>query len=109
MPSGGVRVKIDITDRDVGYRHTIDSSDYETIGRWLAEKARLLMSADCRINHPAMIDIWPSGPSFDADLEVIRQANLPVRSVDGLHEFVKGLLALSQAWQDAEQRAETTA
>ena len=86
------------------WSHVIDSADYELIGRWLAEKAKLLMSADARYNHPFHVDIWPSGATHAADIEVIRQANMPVRSGDGLLEFIKGLLRLSEVWQAAESR-----
>ena len=84
--------------------HTIDSADYDLIGRWWAEKAKLFMSADARLLHPFQVDIWPSGATHDADLEVMRQANLPVRSGDGLLELIKGLLRLSEVWQAAESR-----
>lgn len=89
----------------IGQPHVIDSADYELIGRWWAEKSKLFMSADTRILHPFWVDIWPSGATHDADMEVIRQANLPIRSSDGLLEFVKGLLALSEVWAAAEREA----
>ena len=89
---------------EMGRPHTIDSADYDLIGRWLVEKAKLFMSADARLLHPFQVDIWPSGATHDADLEVMRQANLPVRSGDGLLEFIKGLLRLSEVWQAAESR-----
>jgi hypothetical protein len=94
-------MRVEMND-SMGFRHVIDSSDYELIGRWFTEKAALFMSADCRFNHPFQVDIWPSGPSSDADMEVMRQANRPVRSADGLLELVKGLLHLSVVWQAAE-------
>jgi hypothetical protein len=90
----------------IGMGHVIDSADYELIGRWLAEKSQLLASADTRYNHPVQLDIWPSGATMQADQEVMRQANLPVRSGDGLLEFIKGLLRLSEVWQAAEREAQ---
>ena len=98
-------MRIEIRD-DMCWSHVIDSADYDLIGRWLAEKARLLMSADTRYNHPVQVDIWPSGATHAADIEVIRQANMPVRSADGLLEFIKGLLRLSEVWQAAEREGE---
>jgi hypothetical protein len=95
-------MNIKMTDA-IGQVHTIDSADYELIGRWLAEKAKLFMSADTRILHPFQVDIWPSGATHAADIEVIKQANMPVRSADGLLEFIKGLLRLSEVWQAAER------
>lgn len=86
----------------IGQQHVIDSADYELIGRWWAEKSKLFMSADARVLHPFRVDIWPSGATHAADIEVIKQAHLPIRSVDGLLEFIKGLLRLSEAWQAAE-------
>jgi hypothetical protein len=99
-------MRIEIYD-EVRRPHTIDSADYELIGRWLAEKAKLLMSANTTINHPVQMDIWPSGATFEADQEVMRSARLPVRSADGLLELVKGLLALSDVWQAAEAARES--
>ena len=98
-------MRIEIRD-DLAQSHVIDSADYELIGRWLAEKTRMLLSADTRFNHPVQLDIWPSCATHDADMEVMRQANLPVRSGDGLLEFIKGLLRLSEVWQAAEREAE---
>jgi len=95
--------------RAANMMHSIDSSDYELIGRWFAEKAKILASADTRINHPIEMDIWPSGPSSEADLEVMRQGRLPIRSTDGLLELVQGLLRLSEVWQAAESREEENA
>jgi hypothetical protein len=90
----------------IGQPHVIDSADYELIGRWWAEKAKLFMSADARLLHPFQVDIWPSGATMQADMEVIKQANMPVRSSDGLLEFIKGLLRLSEVWAAAEREAE---
>ena len=52
-------MRIEIHD-DMAYSHAIDSCDLDLIGRWFTEKARLLLSADVRVNHPARIHIWPS-------------------------------------------------
>jgi hypothetical protein len=98
-------MRIEMRDT-LGQPHVIDSADYELIGRWWAEKAKLFMSADTRILHPFQVDIWPSGATHAADIEVIKQANMPIRSADGLLEFIKGLLRLSEVWQAAEREAE---
>ena len=95
-------MRIQIGD-SMGQAHVIDSADYDLIGRWLSEKAKLMMSADARYNHPVQLDIWPSGASASADAEVMRQASLPARSADGLLELVRGLLELSGAWAAAER------
>lgn len=100
-------MRIEMMDGN-GCMHVIDSADYELIGRWFAEKSKVFMSADCRFNHPFDMHIWPSAASTHADLEVQRQANLPVRSADDLLELIKGLLRLSEVWQAAE-RAEQDA
>jgi hypothetical protein len=101
-------MRVELYDES-GYLHRVDSADYELIGRWFAEKAQLLISADCRINHPVSLDIWPSGASTQADMEALRQAHLPIRSADGLLELVKGLLRLSEVWQAAESREKENA
>ena len=101
----GDAVRIELFD-ELGRPHQIDSADYELIGRWFAEKAKLLMSADTRINHPVRMDIWPSCATHEADMEVIRQAHMPIRSSDDLLELIKGLLRLSEVWQAAEREAE---
>jgi hypothetical protein len=44
----------------MAYSHVIDSGDLDLIGRWFTEKARRLISADARYNHPVMLHIWPS-------------------------------------------------
>jgi hypothetical protein len=93
-------VRIEIQD-NLAVSHVIDSADYDLIGRWLAEKARLIMSADARYNHPVKLDIWPSAASARADEEVMRQADLPIRSGAALLELVRGLLELSAAWGDS--------
>lgn len=98
-------MRIEMVD-SIGQQHVIDSADYELIGRWWAEKSKLFMSADTRLLHPFQVDIWPSGATLEADIEVIKQANRPVRSSDGLLEFVKGLLQLSEVWAAAEREAE---
>lgn len=95
-------MRIEIRD-DMCWSHVIDSADYELIGRWLVEKAKILMSADARFNHPVQMDVWPSGATAYADGEVMKQGNLPVRSADGLLEFTKGLLRLSEVWAAAER------
>lgn len=46
----------------MGYSHQVDSADLDLIGRWFAEKSKLLMSADARFNHPVQLHIWPSNP-----------------------------------------------
>jgi hypothetical protein len=43
----------------MAYMHVIDSSDLELIGRWFAEKAKLLISANATYNHPVRLHIWP--------------------------------------------------
>ena len=95
-------MRIEIRD-DMCWSHVIDSADYELIGRWLAEKAKLLMSADARYNHPFHVDIWPSGATHDADIEVIKQANMPVTSTDSLYnlDFSIILLTSSSVMADA--------
>ena len=97
-------MRIEMRDT-LGQPHVIDSADYELIGRWWAEKSKLFMSADTRLLHPFQVDIWPSGATHQADMEVIRQANMPVRSADGLLEFIKGLLQLSEVWHAAERES----
>lgn len=53
-------MRIEIWDGN-SYAHVIDSADLDLIGRWFAEKAKLIMSANARFNHPAQLHIWPSG------------------------------------------------
>jgi hypothetical protein len=43
----------------MAYMHVIDSADLDLIGRWFAEKAKLLISA---YNHPVRLHIWPTTP-----------------------------------------------
>lgn len=52
-------MRVEIWDSNA-YSHAIDSADLDLIGRWFAEKAKLILSADCRYNHPAQLHIWPS-------------------------------------------------
>lgn len=53
-------MRIELADANM-YAHVIDSADAETIGRWFAEKAELLMSADVRMM-PYRLTIWPQTP-----------------------------------------------
>lgn len=53
-------MRVEIADANM-QPHMIDSADPELIGRWFAEKALMLMSADCRMM-PYRISIWPQTP-----------------------------------------------
>jgi len=72
-------------------RHMIDSQDAETIGRWAAEKFRLLMSANACIGECRM-RIWPSD---QAEIELIGQPNEELLTQDGLLYFAGVILDAS--------------
>ena len=50
--------RIEIRD-DWGQGYQIVSSNPAVIGAWLAEICNLLVSANCSINHPVRMDVWP--------------------------------------------------
>ena len=52
-------MRVELVD-DMAYSHVIDSDDLDLIGRWFAEKAKRLISANTMYNHPVRMHIWPS-------------------------------------------------
>ena len=54
-------MRVELVD-DMAYMHAIDSSDLDLIGRWFAEKTKLLISANAAYNYPVRLHIWPTTP-----------------------------------------------
>lgn len=77
-----------------GTAHTIDSIDYDVIGRWFAGKAKQLQSANVTIGHPLRMDIWPED---EADYEALNTSSIRINSADDIFDLVKGLLAYSES------------
>jgi len=73
-------------------RHSIDSQDAETIGRWAAEKFRLFMSANACIGECRM-RIWPSN---EIEAKTVGQPNEELLTQDGLLYFAGVILDASQ-------------
>ena len=80
-------------------RRTIWTSDPQLAGKWLAEQARDLTSADARLGH-CKLRIWPT--SHD-EQQHIGHHELPMTQ-DALLDLASGILAASQTLADAETR-----
>lgn len=82
-------MRIEIDDSDC-YRHQIDTADPELAGRWFAEKAKLLMSADARWGQ-CKLRIWPS--THD-EMKLIGQQEMTLTQ-DNLLAFAQHILEVS--------------
>jgi hypothetical protein len=91
-----MRVEIDDDNRQ---RHQIDSFDPELIGRWFAEKAKLLMSADTRWGDCRM-RIWPS--TLDEAKTIGNPLNDVLFTQDGLLALADQILQASKKLGDLE-------
>lgn len=80
-------------------RRSIWTQDPELAGKWLAEQARDLMSADSRLG-PCQIRIRPH---THAERAAIGEHELPLTQ-DALLELASHILAASQAIADREER-----
>jgi len=93
-------MRVEIPDY-YGYMHVIDSADPGLIGKWFAEKAQVLMSADTGFNHPVSLDIWPA--TEHERLTIGKHSIRPVTS-DSLLELARHILNVSEIVQEAERR-----
>lgn len=96
-------MRIEIHDC-MGYCHAIDSTDLELIGRWFAEKSKIIMSANTQVNHPAPLHIWPSDKA-ESDLIPVwhRQTQFTQESILALAGY---LTQVSAEWPHEEAQDE---
>lgn len=85
-------MRVELID-PAGYCRSITSSDPELVGRWFAEHAPKVMSADCRLE--TRIRIWPEN---EQDHELLRHAG------KGYPFTQDALLELAQVILDAAAR-----
>jgi hypothetical protein len=93
-------MKVEIDD-DNAYRHQIDSADPELIGRWFAEKAKLLMSANAMWGNCRM-RIWPS---TNTESKTIGQGIEARFTQDSLLSLAGQILEASKMLGDLESAA----
>jgi hypothetical protein len=89
-----MRVEI---DDDYAYRHQIDSFDPELIGRWFAEHAKILMSANSTFGNCRM-RIWPS---TNEESKLIGHQEIRMTQ-DGLLKLAEQILDVSKKLGDLE-------
>jgi len=94
-------MRVEMRD-STGHPHVIDSADPGTIGRWFAEKAEVLMSANIQFNHPVSLDIWPS---TDHERNTIGQWSIQPLTADGVLELTSHLLNVAGKLQEMERGA----
>lgn len=62
---------VQIRDRD-GFAHTIDTSDWVLLGRWLAEKTRLVVMSASHADYGMLIVMPSAGPTWDAECAILQ-------------------------------------
>lgn len=94
-------MRVEIFDA-IMYRHSIDSSDPELVGKWFAEKAEMLMSDSAQFNHPVQMDIWPS---TEQEHLIIGQWSIRPVTQDSLLEFARHILNAAERLGEIERNA----
>lgn len=84
----------------MGYVYRIDSQDLDLIGRWFAEKAPILISADERYNHPVYLNIYPTNKE-EGDLIGVYQMAKPF-TIETILELIGHLQGIVQKIQENE-------
>ncbi len=77
-----------------GYCYQVDSMDYDLIGRWFAEHAPLVMSADVRVS-PGL-RIWPTTPEESKLIPAFHRERKLTR--DGILALAEHLTNISAEW-----------
>ena len=97
-------MKVEIWD-GVGRAYVINSADFDLIGRWFAEHAKLLLSADARYNHPVQLHVWPDTAEESQLIPVYhRQSKVTQQSILTLAEH---LLKVSAEWPTDYEEADS--